>query len=142
MLIGSIPVSILPFYTRQLGRIIRVPRKNMNKQDTSLEDIGQAIVELGTMISEKIDSTRDDLTAKIDSTRDDLTVKFDKGFKELGGKLEAIQNDIKDMYKMLSAVQKAVGKLRKSDKELDQRLTNLEEFAKNLSRQTGVPFKT
>src|SRR3989338_837318 len=142
MLIGSIPVSILPFYTRQLGRIIRVPRKNMNKQDTSLEDIGQAIVELGTMISEKIDSTRDDLTAKIDSTRDDLTVKFDKGFKELGGKLEDIQNDIKDMYKMLSAVQKAVGSLRKKDKELDQRLTNLEEFAKNLSRQTGVPFKT
>ena len=125
----------------------------MNKQDTSLEDIGQAIVDLGSMISEKIDSTRDDLTvkidstrndltAKIDSTRDDLTLKFDKGFKELGGKLEAIQNDIKDMYKMLSAVQKAVGKLRKSDKELDQRLTNLEEFAKNLSRQTGVPFKT
>ena len=103
----------------------------MNKQDTSLEDMGQAIVDLGSMISEKIDSTRDD-----------LTLKFDKGFKELGGKLEAIQNDIKDMYRMLSAVQKAVGKLRKSDKELDQRLTNLEEFAKNLSRQTGVPFKT
>ena len=113
----------------------------MNKQDTSLEDIGQAIVELGTMISEKIDSTRDDLTAKIDSTRDDLTVKFDKGFKELGGKLEAIQNDIKDMYKMLSDVQKAVGSLRKKDKKLDQRLANLEDFAQRLSRQTGVPFE-
>ena len=102
----------------------------MNKQDTSLEDIGQAIVELGTMISEKIDSTRDD-----------LTVKFDKGFKELGGKLEAIQNDIKDMYKMLSDVQKAVGSLRKKDKKLDQRLANLEDFAQRLSRQTGVPFE-
>ena len=135
-------MCLLPFYTRQLGRIIKIPGENMNKQDTSLEDIGQAIVDLGSMISEKIDSTRDDLTVKIDSTRNDLTLKFDKGFKELGGKLEAIQNDIKDMYKMLSAVQKAVGKLRKSDKELDQRLTNLEEFAKNLSRQTGVPFKT
>lgn len=110
----------------------------MSKQNTILEDIGQSIVDLGTMIAAKIDDSSTNLGDQIVK----LEAKVDQGFKEVKGSLKALENDVKAIYKMLSAVQKDVEALRKNDKELDRRLTNLEEFAKNLSRQTGVPFET
>lgn len=109
----------------------------MAQTDTTLDDVGQAINDLGTMISEKIDALDKGLGGRIDG----LETKMEKGFKEIGGGLEAIENDVKAIYKMLADVQKAVGKLRKSDKELDRRLTTLEQFAEKLSLKTGIPFE-
>ena len=110
----------------------------MTKNNTSLDDIGEAIRDLGTMVGNKINYLDISLGGRIDR----LETKVDKGFTEVNGKLKSIENDVKAIYKMLADVQKDVKSLRKSDKELDRRLTNLEEFAKNLSRQTGVPFET
>ena len=121
----------------------------MSKKDTSLDDIGQAVTDLGSMISQQIESTKTGLEQQIESTKTEILgelfsfkTETNTRFDKIEGTLTAIENDVKDMYKMLADVQKAVGKLRKNDKELDRRLTNLEEFAKNLSRQTGVPFET
>lgn len=114
----------------------------MSKQDTTLEDIGQSIVDLGSMISRQIDSKVDSAKTEILGELFIFKTQTNTQLGGIEGTLTAIQNDVKDMYEMLADVQKAAGKLRKSDKQLDQRLTNLEEFAKNLSRQTGVPFET
>lgn len=114
----------------------------MIKKDTTLEDIGQSIVDLGNMISQQIDSKIDfaktEILGALFSFKSETSTKLIK----IDGTLTAIENDVKDIYTMLADVQKDVKKLRRTDKELDRRLTNLEEFAKNLSRQTGVPFKT
>ncbi len=110
----------------------------MTKNDTTLEDIGRSIVDLGSMISHQIESTKTEILGELFSFKAETNTKLDK----IEGTLTAIQNDVKDMYEMLADVQKAVGKPRKNDKELDRRLTNLEEFAQSLSRKTGVPFKT
>ena len=110
----------------------------MSKQDTTLEDIGQSIVDLGSMISHQIEFTKTEILGELFNFKAETNTKLDK----IEGTLTAIQNDVKAIYKMLADVQKDVKSLRKSDKELDRRLTNLEEFAKNLSRQTGVPFET
>lgn len=114
----------------------------MGNQDTTLEDIGQSIVDLGSMISHqidsKIDSTKTEIIGELFSFKTAVNTKLGK----IEGTLLAIENDVKAIYRMLADVQKDVKSLRKGDKELDRRLANLEEFAKNLSRQTGVPFET
>ncbi|MBI2592089.1 hypothetical protein HYW36_01290 [Candidatus Saccharibacteria bacterium] len=120
-------------------------------KDTSIEDLAESIKNPGTLVIGEIQASEQRLNGRMDKLdgrigqldgrlltfQTETNLRFDR----VEDKLTAIEQDIKELYGMLTKIQKDVSELRKSDRQLDLRLRNLEDFAAAISQKTGVPFQ-
>lgn len=115
----------------------------MNSKAVELEDILEVVNDLTTMVSEgfdRVDAFRVENNGRLTSLEKGQT-ETNQRLDKIEGTLEAIQADIKELYKMVSGLRKDMDGNKVSVSELEKRLSEVEAFARMLSKQTGIGFK-
>ncbi|OVE79218.1 hypothetical protein BVY00_00995 [bacterium G20] len=100
----------------QNRRIISISKGNMSKKDTTLEDIGQAITDLGNMIGGQFEAVGKRFDAVEKEQKDqsvlleDLTTKFDKNIDKLTAQMNIKKqvNDHEERIEELESGQKTI----------------------------------
>lgn len=116
-------------------------------QDTSLDDIAQAIADLSTMTATAIADLGTELRSEMNSLKTELRSEMtnltaeqhetNQRLSRLEGKSDALEDDIKELYRMIEELRKDFEDFTIEERA---RFANLENFARQVSLKTGIPF--
>jgi peptidoglycan hydrolase CwlO-like protein len=114
----------------------------MGKNSTGTEDVLEIIGDLTAMVGEGFDKLE-----KGQAETNTRLYALEKGQAETNqrlnnveDKLEAIQADIKELYKMITDLRKDIDENKLHWIQLEKRVSTVEAFATMISKKTGVKF--
>ncbi|MES2971538.1 MAG: hypothetical protein V4702_04400 [Patescibacteria group bacterium] len=115
----------------------------MEQKTSDIDDVLEVVSDLTTIVSEGFD--------KIEKSQAETNTRLyavEKGQAEtntrldnIEGKLEAIQADIKELYKMIASLRKDINENKLHWIELERRVSAVETLAILISKKTGIKFK-
>ncbi len=127
------------------------------KKPTSMDDIADAITALATHMDKRFDAVElrldriearlDAVEARLDSLESTISshthqlTNIENRLKNLEGSNAALENDVKEVYAMLSDVHQDIKQKKITDQKVLKRVQNLEQFADLVAKQTGIAFK-
>lgn len=115
----------------------------MSKKAAEIEDVLEVVNDLAVMMGDGfgvLDEFRAETNQRLTSLEKGQT-EANGRLTKIVGTLEAIQADIKELYKMVSSLRKEMNSQKMSISKLEKRISDVEAFAILVSRQTGIQFK-
>jgi archaellum component FlaC len=129
----------------------------MAKQDTTLDDIADAIAGLATHMDERFEQVEQrfgqhdkqlaGINQHFDRLEDRMTSQeiaqreTNQRLISIEGKLDSIENDIKELYGMVTELQRLYRDAGKVDSRLEKRIAHIEAYVELVAKKTGIPFR-
>lgn len=116
---------------------------------TDVDDLAEAIQSLATMMGagfERVEAAQAETNHRLTKVETGLAetnhrlLVVEEDVRDIKRTVHNIDDDIRTLYREVGAVKKTAKATRVVANDLQKRIDRLDEFAKRVARQTGIPF--